>query len=53
MRASGDVQLRTASAMAMALCDNLPDQILSRRLEDSQDELAAIKRQALAERSPN
>ena len=49
LRASTDAQLRTASGMALAICDNLLDQILSRRLEDSQEELAAIKRQALAE----
>ncbi|MFH1035606.1 MAG: PAS domain S-box protein [Pseudomonadota bacterium] len=49
LQSSTDGQLKMASGMGLAICDNLLDQILSRRLEDSQDELAAMKREALAE----
>ncbi|MBI4797504.1 MAG: PAS domain S-box protein [Desulfarculus sp.] len=44
-----DGQLRMASGMGLTVCDNLLDQILSRRLEDSQEVLASMKRGALAE----
>jgi PAS domain S-box-containing protein len=49
LQRTAEAQLKLASGTGLAICDNLLDQILSRRLEDSQEELAAMKRQALAE----